>query len=176
MLCRVRGFRVVVREYTEPPEVSCTGWKCYRNHNSSGYCSTDVQNLQKFRAGIKMLYQYAGYCGTVVQILQKFRVRVWMSYRTHRSFFHRYGCCIELTEIPGTGITLVNTRPRGRSPIWSGGFHPTCTVARSHSVNVPEAMRSYSELCGCNRQPPPRRWIVNVDEWRPGQQRTPEVA
>ena len=32
--------------------------------------------LQKFRAGIKMLYRYPWYCGTVAQILQKFRVRV----------------------------------------------------------------------------------------------------
>ena len=56
----------------------------YRNHRSSGYgyesltelpelpgiVGTDVQNLQKLRAGIKMLYPYPGYCGTVVQILQ----------------------------------------------------------------------------------------------------------
>ena len=64
--------------------------KCYRTHRSSGYCGTGVQNSQKFRAGIKMLYPYPGYLwngrteltevpGTgmnVVQNLQKFRVRV----------------------------------------------------------------------------------------------------
>ena len=73
--------------------------KCYRTHRNSGYCGTGVQNSQKFRAGIKMLYPYPGYLwhgrteltevpGTgmnVVQNLQKFRVRVRMSYITYRS-------------------------------------------------------------------------------------------
>ena len=66
--------------------------KCYRTHRSSGYCDTGVQNSQKFRAGLKMVYPYPGYLwhgrteltevpGTgmnIVQTLLKFRVRVWM--------------------------------------------------------------------------------------------------
>ena len=51
-------------------------WKSYRTSRRSGYFGTGVQNLQKFREGIKMLYPYPGYCGTGVQILQKFLVRV----------------------------------------------------------------------------------------------------
>ena len=43
--------------------------------------------------------------------------------------------------MPGTGKTRVNTRPRRRSSIGSGGFHPTC-MAYFHWVNVPEAIRS----------------------------------
>ena len=49
-------------------------WKCYRTHRSFGYCGTGVQNSQKFRAGIKMLYTTG---------------------------------CTELTEVPGTGINVV---------------------------------------------------------------------
>ena len=53
---------------------------CYRTHRSSGYCGTGVQNSQKFREGIKMLYPYPGY--------------LWHE-RT------------ELTEVPGTGINVL---------------------------------------------------------------------
>ena len=86
ILQKLQKFRVRVR-------------KCYRTHRSSGYCGTGVENLQKFRAGIKMLYPYPGYLWhgrteptqvpstgmNVEQNLQKFRVRVWMSYRTYSS-------------------------------------------------------------------------------------------
>ena len=62
----------------------------YRTSRSSRYCGTGVQNSQKFRACIKILYPYPGYCGhrraelpevsgtgmNVVQNFQKFRVRV----------------------------------------------------------------------------------------------------
>ena len=48
ILQNLQKFRVRVR-------------KCYRTHRSSGYCGTGVQNSQKFRAGIKMLYPYPGY-------------------------------------------------------------------------------------------------------------------
>ena len=54
--------------------------KCYRTYRSSGYCGTGVQNSQKFRAGIKMLYPYPGY--------------LW----------HERA---ELTEVPGTGSSVV---------------------------------------------------------------------
>ena len=72
--------------------------KCYRTHRSSGYCGTGVQNSQKLRAGIKMLYPYPGYLWhgrtefpevpstgmNVAQNFHKFRVRVRMSYITYR--------------------------------------------------------------------------------------------
>ena len=103
-VCRVCEFRVRV-------------WKSYRTSRSAGYCGTGVQNLQKFRTGMKMLYPYPGCCVQDVQILQKFRARVWMSYITHRSSLCGYGCCKELTEVTGTGNTRVNTRPRRRTSI-----------------------------------------------------------
>ena len=110
LLQNLQKFRVRVR-------------KCYRTHRSSGYCGTGVQNSQKFRAGIKMLYPYPGYLwyerkeltevpGTgisVVQNLQKFRVRVLVSYRTYRSSGYGYECPTELTEVLCRGMPGINT-------------------------------------------------------------------
>ena len=72
--------------------------KVLHNFNSSGFCCSGVNNLQKFRAGIKMMYLYPEYFGTgvqttevpgtgknVVQNLTKFRVREQMSYTIYRS-------------------------------------------------------------------------------------------
>ena len=61
-------------------------WKCYRTHKSSGYCCTGVQNVQKFRAGIHMLYPYP-------------RVFVALAYRACRSFGYEYECPTELTKV-----------------------------------------------------------------------------
>ena len=125
-------FRVLWHGRTELTQVPGGYKKCctrtpgivaqYRTHRSSGYgyeCPTELtevpgtgmtvlQNFKKFRAGMKMLYPYPGCCGMVVQILQKFRVRVLM-YTTNRSSLCRYGCCSELTEVPRTSNTRVNT-------------------------------------------------------------------
>ena len=65
--------------------------KCYRTHRSSGYCGTGVQNLQKFRVGIKMLYPYPRY--------------LWHG-RT------------ELTEVPDTGISVVQNVLKFRVRVW----------------------------------------------------------
>ena len=64
---------------TELKEVQGTGINPYKTHRSCGYCSTGVQNQQKFRAGTKTWYP--GYCETG---------------RT------------ELTEVPGTGMKVVH--------------------------------------------------------------------
>ena len=58
--------------------------KCYRTHRSSGYCGTGAQNSQKFRPGIKMLSGY-----------------LWNG-RT------------ELTEVPGTGMNVVQNLQKFR--------------------------------------------------------------
>ena len=137
MFRRVCGFRVRV-------------WESYRTSRSFGYGYASVTELtevpgivaracrthRSFGRGQKMLYPYPGYCGTGRTELTR-----RMSYRTHRNSLYGYGCCTELTEVPGTGNTQANTRPRGRSSIGSGAFHPTC-MACSHWVSVPEAIRS----------------------------------
>ena len=61
--------------------------KSYRTSRSSRYCGTGVQNLQKFRAGWKMLYPYPRYS--------------W-HWRT------------ELTEVPGTGINALQNLQKFR--------------------------------------------------------------
>ena len=61
--------------------------KCYRTHRSSGYCGTGAQNSQKFRAGTKNAVPVSGYCVTG---------------RT------------ELTEVPGTGLKVVQNLQKYR--------------------------------------------------------------
>ena len=90
-----KKFRVRVREY-------------YRTHRSSGYCGTGVQNSQKSRAGIKMLYPYLGYCG-------------------HRR-----------TEVPGTGMNVLQNLHKffvgkypGKIPrVWF------CTYPTEHNLGM----------------------------------------
>ena len=81
---------------TELTEVPGTSMKVLQNFQKLRVCGTGVQNLQKIRAGIKMLYPYPGYSGTVAQILQKFWVRVRMSHTTHRRSL--YGYCLLYTS------------------------------------------------------------------------------
>ena len=110
---RTPGFCVTGR--TELTEIPDTGMNI-------------LQNVQKFRVRVWKSYRNfksSGYCDTVVQTLQKFRVWVWMSYRTHRSSLYGLGCYTELTEVPGTGNTRVNTRPHRVCinfirPSWNG--------------------------------------------------------
>ena len=73
----------------------------YRTHRSSGHCGTGVQNLQKLRVGIE----------NAVPVPQVFVV---LAYGTYRSPGYGYECPAELIEVPGTGETQENTRPRGR--------------------------------------------------------------
>ena len=68
--------------------------KCYRTHRSSGYCGTGVQNSQKFRAGMKMLYPYPGY-------LRHERTELT------GSSGYGYECRTELTEVPVTGMNVL---------------------------------------------------------------------
>ena len=67
-------------------------------HISSGYYGTGVQNSQKFRAGTKNAVP-------VPRVL-------WRgAYRTHRSSGYGYEGPTELTEVPGTGMkVLQNSR------------------------------------------------------------------
>ena len=80
--------RVLWHRRTEPTEDPGTGMnvtqnlhkfrvrvrKCYRTHRSSGHCGTGVQNSQKFRVAMKMLYSYPGNGGMGVHNLQRFFV------------------------------------------------------------------------------------------------------
>ena len=94
---RSSGFGYKCR--TELPGVPGTSIRVRKNFPKFRVmCGTGVQNLRKFRAGMKMLYPYPG-C-------------LW-HWRT------------ELTKVPGTGNTKVNSRLRGRNLIYSGGFHRT---------------------------------------------------
>ena len=83
-------------DLTELTEFRVRVRKCYRTHRSSGYCGTGIQNSQKFRAGIKMLYPYP-------------RVFMALAYRTYRSSGYGYGCPTELTEVLCRVIPAVNT-------------------------------------------------------------------
>ena len=65
----------------ELTEVPGTGMQVLQNFRTFGYCGTDVQNSQKFREGINMLYPYPG------------------------SLWHRR---IELPEVPGTGMSVLH--------------------------------------------------------------------
>ena len=69
-------------------------WKRYRTHRSSGYCGAGVQNSQKFRAGKK----------NAVPVT---RVLWHRAYRTHRSSRYGYECPTEFTEVPGTGMKVL---------------------------------------------------------------------
>ena len=74
-----RSFRYEYECRTELSEVSGTGMK--KTSRTSGYFGTGVQNFQKFRAGINMLYPYPG------------------------SLWHRRK---ELPEVPGTGMSVLH--------------------------------------------------------------------
>ena len=59
-----RKFQVRVwTSYRTSPKFRVRVWKYYGSQRIFGYCDTSVQNPQKFRAGIKMLYRYPGCCG-----------------------------------------------------------------------------------------------------------------
>ena len=79
-------------------------YNCYRTHRSFGYCGRGVPNSQKIPAGIKMSYPYPG-------------------------------CCVhgrtELTEVPGTGISVIQNLPNvfvGQYPGEYPGYGSVRTV------------------------------------------------
>ena len=74
-----------------------------------------LQNFQKFRVlwhGRRQLTEVPGRYENAVSVP---RVFVALAYRTYRSSGYGYQCPTELTEVPGTGSTQVNTWPRGWS-------------------------------------------------------------
>ena len=112
-------------------------WKCYKTSRTSGYCGTGVQNFQKFRAGINMLYPYPGslwhrrtelpkVLGTGMSPtkgISQVRCRVipevntpgmvlYVPYRhdENRKFGYGYECRTELTDVPGTGSVVQNAQ------------------------------------------------------------------
>ena len=102
MFCSVRGFRVRVWESCRTSRSLRYGYGCVTELTEvPGVCGAGVQNLQKFRAGIKWL------CTRTPGIVAR-------SYRSYRSSGYGYECRTNLTEVPGTGNTRVNTRQRVR--------------------------------------------------------------
>ena len=89
------GFPGYCASLTEVTEVPGKGiWGSYRTYRNSGYCGTGVQNSQKFRAGMKMLYPYPGY-------LRHERTELT------GSSGYGYECRTELTEVPVTGMNVL---------------------------------------------------------------------
>ena len=65
-----------------------------------------LQNSQKFREQVQiMLHPYPGYCGTGVQNSQKFRAGVKMLYPYPGKLWHGR---TELTQVLGTDMNVVN--------------------------------------------------------------------
>ena len=81
ILQNLQKFRVLVR-------------KCYKTHESFGHCGTGVQNPQKFRAGTKHAVPVP-------------RVFVALAYTTYRKSGYGYESRTELTEVPGTGMNVL---------------------------------------------------------------------
>ena len=102
-------------------------WKRYRTHRSSGYCGTGVQNSQKFRAGTE----------NVVPVL---RVSWHGAYRTHRSSGYGYEWPTQLTEVPGTGMkVLQNFQKFGL--LWHGRTELTEVPGKhKNAVPVPQVL------------------------------------
>ena len=100
----------------ELPEVSGTGMEVLRNSQKFRVLWHGRTELTEVPGGSKKhCTPTPGIVARGGQNSQNFRVRVRMSYRTHRSHLYRLGRCTELIEVPGTGNTRENTRPRGRS-------------------------------------------------------------
>ena len=101
-------------------------WKCYRTHRSPGYCGTGVQNSQNFRAGTKNAVP-------VPRVL-------WRgAYRTH-SFGYGYECPTELTEVPGTGMKVLQNFHKFRV-LWHGRTKLTEVPGRyKNAVPIPRVL------------------------------------
>ena len=85
--------------------------KCCRTHRSSGYSGTGVPKLQKFRAGIKMLYPYPGYLWHGRTELAEVPGMGMNVVRTYRSSGYGCGSVTELTEVPGIVARANRTHP-----------------------------------------------------------------
>ena len=99
-------------------------WKCYRISRSSGCCGTGIQNSQKFRASAK-------HDVPVPRVL-------WHgSYRTRRSSGYGYESLTELSEVPGTGMKVLQNFEKFRV-LWHGRTElPEVPSRYTHVVPVP---------------------------------------
>ena len=103
-------------------------WKCCRTHRSSGHCGTGVQNSQKFRAGTK-------------ENVPVPRLLWHGAYRTHRSSGYGYERHKELTEVPGTGMKVLQNSQKFRV-LWHGRTEFTEFRGRyKNAVPVPRVLR-----------------------------------
>ena len=83
------------------------------------------QNFQKFRVLWHRRAELREFPGRYKNAVSVPRVFVAPAYRTYRDSGYRYESPTEFTEVPGTGNTQVNTRPRGWSSIGVEDC-PTC--------------------------------------------------
>ena len=137
----------------------CIRDRSYRTSRRSGYCGMDLQNLQKFRAGINTeLTEVPGRYKNAIHI-----PRVLWHGRT------------DLTEVPGTGVNVVQNSevlcmgmdvvqnshkfrvrvipagkytPSGEEFDLKGRISSNLHMACSHWANVPEAIRSCVGITG----------------------------
>ena len=102
-------------------------WKCYRTHRSSVYCGTGIQNSQKFRAGTKNAVPVP-------------RVLLHGAYRTHRTSGYGFECPTELTQVPGTGMKVLQKFQKFRV-FWHGRTELTEVPGRyKNAVPVPRVL------------------------------------
>ena len=102
-------------------------WKCYRTHRSFGYCGAGVQNSQKFRAGTQSAVPVPW-------------VLWYGEYRAYRSSGYLYACPTKLTEVPATGMRVLQNFQRFRV-LWHGRTEFTEVAGRyENAVPVPRLM------------------------------------
>ena len=106
MLCRVCAFPVMVWQSYRTFRSTGTGMEVLQNSQGSGYCGTGAQNSHKFRAGTKNAVPVP-------------RVLWYGAYRTHRLSGYGYEYPTELTEVPGTGMKVLQNFQKFRV-LWHG--------------------------------------------------------
>ena len=113
-------FRVRVwGSYTERTEIPGTVRECCRTHRSSRYCDTGLQNSQK-------LYMVKMIPGIPVP-----RGFVALVYRMSGSSGYGYECRTGLTEVPGTGMNVLQNLQKFFVEVNTPGM--VCTYPTEHN-------------------------------------------
>ena len=103
---------------TQLPEVPGTGIKVLQTSRSSRYGYESLTELPEVPGVVARAYRtHTSSGGRYENAVPVPQVFVALAYITYRSSGCGCECPTELTKVPGTGNTQVNTRPRGRSSI-----------------------------------------------------------
>ena len=95
MFCRVCGFRV-------------SAWDSYRTSRSFGYGYGSVTELTEVPCNVARSYRTHRSSGRVQKNSAPSPRVLWHgAYRNHRSSGYGYECPTELTEVPGTGVKVL---------------------------------------------------------------------